>query len=98
MTLSEPLSHSQPVLKSLNLFKFSDIIHYEIFSFFTSGFIKWHLSVFSDQFKQISSKHSYANRQSLNQDLFVPPIQTTQYGIGSLCYTGTNLWNSLRLM
>ena len=33
MTFSEPRSHSEPLLKSLRLLKFSDIIHLEILSF-----------------------------------------------------------------
>ena len=33
MTFSEPTSHSEPLLKSLNLLKFSDIIDLEILSF-----------------------------------------------------------------
>ena len=33
MTFSEPLSRSEPLLKSLNLLKFCDIIHVEILSF-----------------------------------------------------------------
>ena len=34
MTFSEPLSHSEPLLRSLNLLKFCDIIHVEILEFF----------------------------------------------------------------
>ena len=33
MTFSDPRSHSEPLLKSLRLLKFSDIIHLEILSF-----------------------------------------------------------------
>ena len=50
---------------------------------------------FTDYFKPISSVHSYYTRQSLNENLFVNPVQTTQYHIRSLRYTGTTLWNSL---
>ena len=52
-------------------------------------------SCFADYFKPISSVHSYYTRQPLNEDLFVNPVQTTQYGIRSLRYTGTYRWNSL---
>lgn len=94
MTFSEPVSHSEPIAKSLDLLKFCDMIHFEILSFVYQWFHKTTFC-FSEYLKQISSVHSYATSQSLNQDLFVPSIQTTQYGIRSLCYTGTNLWNSL---
>ena len=50
---------------------------------------------FTDYFKPIFSVHSYYTCQSLNENLFVNPVHTTQYGIRSLRYTGTTLWNSL---
>ena len=34
MTFSDPRSHSEPLLKSLRLLKFSDIIHLEILFFY----------------------------------------------------------------
>jgi len=40
MTFSEPASHSEPLLKSLNLLKFYDIIHSEILSFVYQWFHK----------------------------------------------------------
>ena len=46
-------------------------------------------------FNQVSSIHSYNTRQSKNDNLFVKSVHTTQYGIRSLIYTGTNLWYSL---
>ena len=49
---------------------------------------------FTDYFKPIFSVHSPYTCESLNENLFVNPVQTTQYGICSLFYTGTTLWNS----
>ena len=95
MTFSEPASHSEPLLKSLNLLKFSDIIHLEILSFVYQWSHKITPTCFPDYFKPISSVHSYYTRQSLNENLLVNPVHTTQYGIHSLRYTGTTLWNSL---
>ena len=95
LTFSEPMSHSEPLLKSLNLLKFNDIIHSEILSFVYQGFHKLVPSCFFDFFKPMSSIHEYPTRQSLNENLFIKSIRTTQYGIRSLHYTGSNLWNSL---
>ena len=95
MTFSEPVSHSEPLLKSLNLLKFNDIIHSEILSFVYQWFHKLVPSCFLDFFKPISSIHEYPTRQSLNEFFFFKSIRTTQYGIRSLHYTGSNLWNSL---
>ena len=33
----------------------------------------------------------------MNDNLFFKSVHTTQYGIRSLRYTGTNLWNSLSI-
>jgi len=77
VTFSEPVSHSEPLLKSLNLLKFNDIIHSEILSF-VYQFHKLVPSCFLDFFKLISSIHEYPTRQSLNENLFIKTIQTTQ--------------------
>jgi len=96
MTFSEPFSHSEPLLKSLYLLKFNDITHSEILSFVYQWFHKLVPSCFLDFFlKPISSIHEYPTRQSLNENLFIKSIRTTQYGFRSLHYTGSNLWNSL---
>lgn len=95
MTFSGPALHSEPLLKSLNLLKYSDIIHPQILSFVYQWSHKITPSCFTDYFEPISSVHSYYTHQSLNENLFVNSVQTTQYGIRSLCYTGTTLWNSL---
>ena len=48
MTFSELVSHSEPLLKSLNLLKFNDIIHSEILSFVYQWFHKLVPSCFLD--------------------------------------------------
>ena len=78
MTFSEPVSHSEPLLKSLNLLKCHDIIHSEILSFVYQRFHKLVPSCFLDFFKPISSIHEYPTRQSLNENLFIKSIRTTQ--------------------
>jgi len=97
MTFSEPVSHSEPLFKSLNLLKFCDIIRVEIISFVYQWFHKLPLSCFADYFKPISSVHPYCTRQSNNDNLFLNQVQTTQYGLRSLCFSGAKLWNSLPL-
>ena len=97
MTFSEPQSHSEPLLKSLNLLKFCDIIHVEILSFVYQWFHKLTPSCFADYFKQISSVYLYYTPQSNNENLFVNKVQTSQYGLRSFCFSGVKLWNSLPL-
>jgi len=91
MTFSEPVSHSEPLFKSLNLLKFCDIIHVEIISIVYQWFHKLTQSCFADYFKPISSVHSYYARQSNNDNLFLNQVQTTQYGLRSLCFSGAKL-------
>ena len=97
MTFSEPLSHSEPLLKSLNLLKFWDIIHVEIISFVYQWFHKLTPSCFADYFKPISFVHPYYTHQSNNDNLFLNQVQTSQYGLRSLCFFGAKLWKSLPL-
>ena len=62
MTFSEPMSHSEPLLKSLNLLKFNDIIHTEILFFVYQWFHKLIPSCFLEFFKPISSIHNYPTK------------------------------------
>ena len=89
MTFSDPRSHSKPLLNSLRLLKFSDIIHLEVLSFVYQWYHKLSSSCF------VSSIHSYNTSQSKIDNLFVKSVHTTQYGIRSLSYTSPKLWNSL---
>ena len=45
----------------------------------------------------VSSIHSYYTHKSWHDTLLVKWVHTTQYGIHSLCYNGTNLWNSISI-
>jgi len=62
---------------------------------FISGHTDCYPPVFSKYFNFISSFHSYATRQSCNRNLYVASVNTTQYGLRSLKFTGPRLWNSL---
>ena len=73
----------------------SVIFHLEILSVVYQCFDKVNPSCLADYFKAISSVRPYSTRQSFYQDLFVNAVQTTEYGIRSLHYTGSKLWNSL---
>ena len=90
MTFSDLRSHSKPLLKSLRLLKFFNIIYLEILSFVYQWYHRLSPSCFFNYFNPVSSIHSYNTRQSQNDNLFVKSVHTTQYGIRSLSYTGTN--------
>ena len=63
MTSSDLRSHSEPLLKSLRLLKFSDIIHLEILPFVYQWYHKLSPSCFVNYFNPVSSIHSYNKRQ-----------------------------------
>ena len=98
MTFFNPRSHSEPLLKSLRLLKFSDIIYLEILSFVYQWYHKLSPSCFVNYFNPVSSIHPYNTRQSQIDNLFVNSVRTTQYGICSHSYTGPKLWNSLSMI
>ena len=76
MTFSDPRSHSEPLLKSLRLLKFSDIIHLEILSFVYQWYHKLSPSCFVNYFNPVSSIHSHNTRQSQIDNLFVKSVHT----------------------
>ena len=59
MTFSDPRSHFEPLLKSLRLLKFSDVIHLEILSFVYQWYHKLSPSCFENYFSPVFSIHSY---------------------------------------
>ena len=61
MTFSDPRSHSETLLKSLRLLKFSDIMHLEILSFVYQRYHKLSPSCFVNYFKPVSLIHSYTS-------------------------------------
>ena len=53
------------------------------------------LKPFDDYFIPLFSIHDHNTRQSFGGDLFVPRINTTQYGKRTARYAGSVLWNDL---
>ena len=95
ISFSEPKSHSEPLFKSLNLIKFNDGIELQILSFVYQWSHRLLPHCFSEYFKFTSSVHSYSTRQSSKRNLYLASVNTTQYGLRSLKFTGPRLWNSL---
>ena len=95
ISFSEPKSHSEPLFKSLNLLKLNDVIELQILSFVYQWSHRLLPPCFSEYFKFTSSVHSYSTRQSSKRNLYLASVNTTQYGLRSLKFTGPRLWNSL---
>ena len=62
---------------------------------FISGHADCYPPLFQWIFQFTSSVHSYSMRQSCNRNLYVISVNTTEYGLRSLKFTGPRLWNSL---
>ena len=95
ISFSEPKSHSEPLFKSLNLLKLNDVIELQILSFVYQWSHRLLPPCFSEYFKFTSSVHPYSTRQSSKRNLYLASVNTTQYGLRSLKFTGPRLWNSL---
>ena len=95
ISFSEPKSHSEPLFKSLNLLKLNDVTELQILSFVYQWSHRLLPPCFSEYFKFTSSVHSYSTRQSCKRNLCLASVNTTQYGLRSLKFTGPRLWNSL---
>ena len=95
IAVSEPKSHSEPLFKSLNLLKLNDVIESQILSFVYQRSRRLLPTCFSEYFEFTSSVHSCSTRQSCNRSFYVTLVNTTQYGLRYLKFTGPRLWNSL---
>ena len=95
ISFSEPKSHSEPLLKSLNLLELNDVIQLQILSFVHQWSYRLLPLCFSEYFKFTSSVNSYSTRQSCYRNLYVASVNTTQYGLRYVKFTGPRLWNSL---
>ena len=88
---SEPKSHSEPLFKSLNLLKLNDVIESHILSFVYQCYCYPLVSVNISNLLLLF----IPIQRSCNRNLYVASLNTTQYGLRSLKFTGLRLWNSL---
>ena len=60
-----------------------------------SNFLLVHASfnVFKDTFKPIKEKHKYSTRGAINQHVALPNVRTQIYGIKSVVYQLSQMWN-----
>ena len=90
MTFCDPRSHSEQVLKSLRLLKFSDVIHLEILSFVYQWYHKLSLLVLLIILTQYLQ---FIHIIHVNHRLIICLLNI--FRIRSLSCTGPKLWNSL---
>ena len=52
-------------------------------------------SPFMSYFKKLISQHLHTTRSPINQNAFVPVVNTEIYGINSIKYRSVEIWNKL---
>ena len=72
-------AHTTPLFKNCNVLKFADIINVESCIFINTCFNRDSFSIFNENFKLVSTRHSYNTRSARNGLLFVPSYNTVNY-------------------
>jgi len=89
--------HSAPLFNNLNILKIHDIFNVETLKFVFDSLNKLNPKQFHNYFLYPANKDALNTAAIRNENLNTPSIRTVTYGIKSLKYTGSVLWNSLHL-
>ena len=89
-------AHTTPLFKYCNILKLADIINVETCIFINNCFNRDSFSIFNENFKLVSTTHSYNTRSARNSLLFVPSYNTVRFGRKSIIYSTTLTWNYLQ--
>ena len=88
---------SAPLLHSLKILKLEDMIHFNILTFVFKAINKLSPKYFHNYFTSNSSAHGFGTRQATRGDRFLSLKWTTLYGLKTVQYFGSKLWNTLPL-
>ena len=88
-------SHSLPLFKGLHLLRVSDVFKYKLLTFVYDSMTMMAPSCFHGYFSLSSTVHNHETRQSCRNDLYLIRKNTLRYGLGSIRYLGSKLWNEL---
>ena len=89
-------AHTAPLFKNCNSLKFADIINVESCIFINNCFNRASFSIFHENFKLVSTTHSYNTGSARNGLLFVPSYNTVRFGRKSIIHSTTLTWNYLQ--
>ena len=89
-------AHTTPLFKNCNILKFADIINVESCIFINNCFNKDSFSIFDENFKLVSTTHTYNTRSARNGLLFVPSCNRVRFGRKSIIHSTTLKWNDLQ--
>ena len=86
-------AHTTPLFKNCSILKFADIINVESCIFINNCFDKDSLSNLNENFKLVSTTHSYNTRSARNGLLFVPSYNSVRFDRRSIVHSTTRTWN-----
>ena len=89
-------AHTTLLFKNCNILKLADIINVESCIFINNCFNRDSFSIFNENFKLVSTTHSYNTRSARNGLLFVPSYNTVRFGRKSIIHSTTLTWNYLQ--
>ena len=95
ITFSDMNAHSDPIFSKLGLLKVGDIFQLQLLSFIHDCYHGLAPSYFSSYFTPAVNMHHYNTRAASRGDLFLQRKNTFIYGIRSIQYSGSRLWNTL---
>ena len=95
ITFNDSFSPSEPLFLKLGLLKLDDIFKLQLASFVYACINRLAPPVFDNYFNYISNIHDHYTRQAARGDIFIERRNTMQYGIKTVRYAGTQLWNSI---
>ena len=97
ISFSHYAAPSAPIFHSLKILKLEDMIHSNILTFVYKGLNKLSPACFHNYFTPSSSVHRIGTRHATRGDLFRSSKNTTLYGLKTVKYFGSRLWNTLPL-
>ena len=92
-----PTGPPTPLLLLLNIVKLEDIFNLNVLTFVYKAINKYRQSSFITISPPDSSVHSFGTRQATRGDLFISFKRTTLYGLKTVKYIDSKLWNTLPL-
>ena len=93
----QPTAPSAPLFHSLMIVKLEDMLHLNVLTFVYKAINKLSPVYFHNYFTPDSSVHRFGTRQATRGDLYISLKRTTLYGLKTVQYFGSKLWNTLPL-
>ena len=93
ITFSAYDAHTNPLFSSLEIIKVHDVFKYQTFKVVHDYYTGKLPQTLNKLFVKISQIHSLQTRSNKSDLLYLPKVKTTRYGINSIRYDASKLWN-----